>query len=278
MDPDDSRRSSTTGQGTGDNTAASDVEGYDTGEEGSLVTGTSTPAMADLSNASSFSRRPASGKSRTPRFTLTPMTEYRSSTSYPYDQVPGGGTAAWSEDDDDEESVAAGSTTPSFNESYSNLKKTLSFKTLRELEFQHVQKAAWRKKGEPRKRPRDLEQLLVYAMTGSARAFTLAYTLRTGINVLTVLIRSLQRGKIRANTLLKVLTDPSGIRFGGMFGAYVFIWKMVVHLLRLYNPGKKGKKRVEFWHAPVAGALSGLAVLAETKDSRIGIAQQLFVR
>lgn len=53
---------------------------------------------------------------------------------------------------------------------------------------------------------------------------------------------------------------------------------MALHLLRLYNPGKKGKGRTEFWHAPFAGALSGLAVLAETKNSRIGIAQQTFVR
>ena len=261
-----------------DDTLPSEGDNEDTGDEGSFVTGTSTPADLSSSSASTSSRRLPGKSSRAPHFTLTPMTEYRSSTSYPYDQVPGdGGEGVWSEDDDDAASPP-GSMTPSFNESYSNLKRTLSMKALRELEFQHVQKAAWRRKGEPRKRPRDLEQLLIHALTGSSRAFTLAYTLRTGINVLTVLIRSLQRGKIRANTLLKVLTDPSGIRFGGMFGAYVFIWKMVIHLLRLYNPGKKGKKRVEFWHAPVAGALSGLAVLAETKNSRIGIAQQLFVR
>lgn len=266
---DDSRRGSMTAH---NDNYSSDGEGEGTGDEGSFVTGSSTPA--DMSNASASSSRK---HSRTPHFTLTPMTEYRSSTSYPYDEVEVTGDASgpWSEDD---EASPPGSTTPSFNESYSHLKKTLSFKGLRELELKHVQKAAWRRKGEPRKRPRDLEQLLIYALSGSTRAFTLAYLLRTGVNVLTVLIRSLQRGRVKANTLLRVLTDPSGIRFGGMFGAYVFIWKMVIHLLRLYNPGKKGWKRVEFWHAPVAGALSGLAVLAETKNSRIGIAQQLFVR
>lgn len=265
MDPDDSRRSSVAGQPDG----SSDGETDATGDEPSFFTGTSTPA--DTSNAgSSTSRRGA----RTAHFTLTPMTEYRSSTSYPYDEAPAM-EGVWSEDD---EASPPGSTTPSFNESYTNLKKNLSFKALRELELKHVQKAAWRRKGEPRKRPRDLEQLLIYALSGSSRAFTLAWTLRTGVNVLTALIRSLQRGKIKANTLLRVLTDPSGIRFGGMFGAYVFIWKMVIHLLRLYNPGAKGRKRVEAWHAPVAGALSGLAILAETKGNRIGIGQQLFVR
>lgn len=58
----------------------------------------------------------------------------------------------------------------------------------------------------------------------------------------------------------------------------VFLWKMAIHLLRLYNPGKKGRQRTESWHAPLAGAISGLAVLAETPRNRVGIAQQLFVR
>jgi hypothetical protein len=84
--------------------------------------------------------------------------------------------------------------------------------------------------------------------------------------------------KLKAAILLRSLYAPEPFRFGTMFGAYVFIWKMALHLLRLFNPGHKGKGRTEFWHAPFAGALSGLAVLAETKSSRIGIAQQTFVR
>lgn len=36
--------------------------------------------------------------------------------------------------------------------------------------------------------------------------------------------------------------------------------------------------RSKVWHAYVAGAISGLAILAETKDNRIGLAQQLVVR
>ncbi|KAK9896940.1 hypothetical protein P389DRAFT_143247 [Cystobasidium minutum MCA 4210] len=170
------------------------------------------------------------------------------------------------------------SMTPTFNESYNNLRRNLSMKSLRELELKHFQRAAWRKKDEPRKRPRDLEQLLIYASTGGARAFTLAYILRAGVNFLTTFIRLLQRRKLKAAILLRSLYAAEPIRFGAMFGSYVFIWKMALHLLRLYNPGRKGKGRTEFWHAPFAGALSGLAVLAETKNSRIGIAQQTFVR
>ena len=36
--------------------------------------------------------------------------------------------------------------------------------------------------------------------------------------------------------------------------------------------------RSKVWHAYVAGAVSALAVMAETKDMRITLAQQLFVR
>jgi hypothetical protein len=34
----------------------------------------------------------------------------------------------------------------------------------------------------------------------------------------------------------------------------------------------------ERWHAPLAGALSGLALLFETPADRVGLAQQVFVR
>ena len=78
--------------------------------------------------------------------------------------------------------------------------------------------------------------------------------------------------------LLHALFGEDAFRFGGMFGTFVFLWKMALHLLRLYNPGKKGKRRSEFWHAPFAGALSGLAILAERRRNRAGIAQQLCVR
>lgn len=84
--------------------------------------------------------------------------------------------------------------------------------------------------------------------------------------------------KIKSSVLLHALFGEDAFRFGGMFGAFVFLWKTAIHLLRLYNPGNKGKRRTEYWHAPVAGALCGLAILAERKRNRAGIAQQLFVR
>lgn len=59
--------------------------------------------------------------------------------------------------------------TPTFNESYTNLKRNLSVKSLRELELKQIQKGLWRRKDEPRKHPRNMDQLLVYATTAGAR-------------------------------------------------------------------------------------------------------------
>lgn len=84
--------------------------------------------------------------------------------------------------------------------------------------------------------------------------------------------------KFKTAAVLHAVFGEEPIRFGTMFGAYVFIWKTALHLLRIYNPGRKGKRRTEYWHAPLAGALSGLAILAERSKNRVGIAQQLFVR
>ena len=155
----------------------------------------------DKRNSSTGSSVTALGWGRTPRFDLTPMTALDDDSrrsSYVGGGMGNGGDsdndnddsedgagsgpsrrrntrATWSEDDNYDDDYAGSadtpppSTTPTLNESYDTLRKTLSFKSLRELELRHVQKAAWRRKGEPRKRPRDLEQLLIYALTGGAR-------------------------------------------------------------------------------------------------------------
>lgn len=143
------------------------------------VPGASTSAAASTSrNAGSSSnagdsRRSSLNKSgtRTPRFDLVPMTEYFESSP----ATPNGAdsdaeeTLGWGSISNDSRDSPPASMTPTFNESYNSLKRNLSMKSLRELELKHFQRAAWRKKDEPRKRPRDLEQLLIYAATGGAR-------------------------------------------------------------------------------------------------------------
>lgn len=48
--------------------------------------------------------------------------------------------------------------------------------------------------------------------------------------------------------------------------------------LRIFNPGPRGRGKSERWHASVAGAISGLSILGDLQEARIGVAQQLAVR
>lgn len=63
-----------------------------------------------------------------------------------------------------------------------------------------------------------------------------------------------------------------------MLGLFTSLYKFVLHSLRLFNPGRAGPGREEWWHATVAGAVSGLAVAVEKPTRRLTIAQQMFVR
>ncbi|CAD6565887.1 MAG: hypothetical protein CYPHOPRED_000084 [Cyphobasidiales sp. Tagirdzhanova-0007] len=222
------------------------------------ASGTSTPSRGSRGGA---------------RFDVTPLTAYHEASSFP---SPAGDEdeGAWSEDADSPPAA----TTPTWEESYSTLRRTLSYKTFQELELKHVQKQLWRRQGELRKRPRDIEQLAIHACSGTARAFIIGYGLRSGISLVTALIRFIQRRRFKMSIIVHALFGEEAFRFGGMIGSFVFLWKMALHTLRLYNPGRKGKRRTEYWHAPLAGALSGIAILAQKQRNRTGIAQQLFVR
>lgn len=136
----------------------------------------STSRKAGGSSVAGDSRRSSLNKSgtRTPRFDLVPVTEYfESSPATPNnDDSDNEERLGWGSMSDGSQDSPPASRTPTFNQSYNNLRRNLSMKSLRELELKHFQRAAWRKKDEPRKRPRDLEQLLVYAATGGARELT----------------------------------------------------------------------------------------------------------
>ena len=113
------------------------------------ASGTSTPSRGSRGGA---------------RFDVTPLTAYHEASSFP---SPAGDEdeGAWSEDADSPPAA----TTPTWEESYSTLRRTLSYKTFQELELKHVQKQLWRRQGELRKRPRDIEQLAIHACSGTAR-------------------------------------------------------------------------------------------------------------
>lgn len=59
---------------------------------------------------------------------------------------------------------------------------------------------------------------------------------------------------------------------------FVFLFRFTHNALRIFNVGPRGPGKHEYWHAAVAGAVSGLSVFAERPARRITYGQQLFVR
>jgi len=61
-------------------------------------------------------------------------------------------------------------------------------------------------------------------------------------------------------------------------GLFTSLYKLALHSLRIFNFGAKGPGQEQWWHASLAGAVGGLAVVAEKRARRITIGQQLLVR
>jgi len=164
--------------------------------------------------------------------------------------------------------------TPSFSE----MRRSLSSKSLRDLELRRLPKRVWRKPTEERRLPRDLEQLAIWSARGALRAFISGYGCRAGVNLVLILFRVLRNAKVKSADLQRALAGEDNFRFGGMLGSFVLLWRFTHNALRIWNVGPRGAGKQEYWHAAVAGAVAGLSVFAERPARRITYGQQLFVR
>jgi hypothetical protein len=113
---------------------------------------------------------------------------------------------------------------------------------------------------------------------GATRSFLLAYSARAAFNTLILLLTAIRKRRLTLKAILHALYGETTLRFGSMLGLFSLLYRFVYHSLRLYNPGPRGQGKEERWHAPVAGAISSLALLAERKEARLALAQQVFVR
>ncbi|KAI9491182.1 hypothetical protein BDB00DRAFT_767539 [Zychaea mexicana] len=121
-------------------------------------------------------------------------------------------------------------------------------------------------------RPQTPKELAIHAIKGGARAFLMAYGLRAGVNLCFYLIRVIRKKAALANILSATFKNETALRFGGMFGMFAFLWKLVNNGMRIY------RDKEDRLNGLVAGAVAGLAILCEKQESRVDIAQQLFVR
>jgi len=172
--------------------------------------------------------------------------------------------------------------TPSIEETANALRRTLSVKGLSSLDAKAVTERLWRGKNYAERRPRDLDALIAWTVRGGLRSFLLAYTFRAGFNLIFAIFSSFRKKngflKRLKTIILSTLRGETSIRFGAMFGLFTALYRWTFHGLRLYNPGPRGKGKEERWHAPLAGAVAGLAILAERPESRTAVAQQVFIR
>ena len=109
------------------------------------------------------------------------MAERRGSRSAPTFKVGGDpgsapGSNAPSRDVSDDESPAE---EPAGTPGIGELRRTLSLKRLQNLEAKEIRNSVWRPPGAPKKRPRDLDQLVGHSIRTALRAAMVAYSART---------------------------------------------------------------------------------------------------
>ncbi|BGP37291.1 hypothetical protein JCM10449v2_001196 [Rhodotorula kratochvilovae] len=174
--------------------------------------------------------------------------------------------------------------TPTLAQSYGELRKTLSFSNLAQLDRDGVRQLSthiYRRGSRIDRRryePKDDDEVLAHALKGGIRSLILGCSLRAAVNFVILVLRLTRKRGLPPKLILRALFGTDVFRFGGMLGLFTFLYKWTLHTLRLYNPGSLGPTHFEPWHAALAGLVSGLSVCAEKPSRRVTIGQQLFVR
>ncbi|CAG8471157.1 13644_t:CDS:2 [Dentiscutata erythropus] len=123
------------------------------------------------------------------------------------------------------------------------------------------------------KKPDTPKAIVLHAVFGGLRSYLIAHGIRGGVNFLLNLLTLFRK---RKGTIVRAITrgffGPDAIRFGVAFGGFSFLWKLINNSLRYI------RKKDDKWNAFVAGSIAGISVVAEKRERRIAIAQQMFVR
>ncbi|KAJ3337867.1 hypothetical protein HDU91_001361, partial [Kappamyces sp. JEL0680] len=114
-------------------------------------------------------------------------------------------------------------------------------------------------------------EIFVHSLKGALRSLVLSGSIKGGISFFLSLFR-VAKGKLSFGKALHVFVDPSTTRFAAMIGSFTFLWKFINNVLYL-RAGRLTKR-----NGAIAGAVAGLSLLFETKENRIGYAQQFFFR
>lgn len=121
--------------------------------------------------------------------------------------------------------------------------------------------------GMTEKKPKwnSVKEIVVHSFKGALRSYGLAFGIKS---LVSLLIKIAKRSAISKDLIRRSLD----FNFANMIGSYTFIWKLLSNLL-LYKTGQFTKL-----NGFVAGSVAGLSIAFETKENRIGYAQQFFMR
>lgn len=166
--------------------------------------------------------------------------------------------------------------TPNLSETAASIRRNLSSATLatalstlstsisssseaaieREKLLKRGKKMVWRDEREIRKLPQDAERAFVLAGQRGLRSLVLAWLVRSGVNVLLMLMRTIPFGRrrrqrtpggrsIKWTALIRhALFGPEPLRFAAMIGSFTFLNTLTLHLLRLAPPASYIRKRL----------------------------------
>nr|CAG8577667.1 8354_t:CDS:2 [Entrophospora candida]CAG8592414.1 599_t:CDS:2 [Entrophospora candida] len=122
-------------------------------------------------------------------------------------------------------------------------------------------------------RPNAPKEIVLRAILGGLRSCVMAYGIRGGVNFLLNLLTVFRK---RKGTIYRAFIHgffgKDAIRFAVGFGGFSFLWKFINNGLR-YMRNKDDK-----WNSFIAGSIAGISLLAEKRERRVAISQQLFVR
>ncbi|KAI9457944.1 hypothetical protein BJY52DRAFT_1373808 [Lactarius psammicola] len=150
-----------------------------------------------------------------------------------------------------------------------------------EERLREARRMVWRDRGEPAVEVHDLWECLEHGTRGGLRAGTLAFAIRSGVNLILLLarIRKVPR-RTRISLVRHALFGQDSIRFGTMIGGFVAIYRILLNAFPLLfpadvpiplNPRNSTKKLFSSSDFEDDPAIDDLSRLAVESDSPIDI-------
>ncbi|PKC03706.1 hypothetical protein RhiirA5_363000, partial [Rhizophagus irregularis] len=122
-------------------------------------------------------------------------------------------------------------------------------------------------------KPNTIKKIILHSIIGGLESYAKAHGIRGGVNFLLNLLTVFRKRKGSIyHAFIHGFFGMDAVRFGVGFGGFSFLWKLINNGLRYI------RKKDDHWNGLIAGFIAGTSILAEKRERRISIAQQLFVR